>query len=84
MELRKRVQVNIAIVDSHLPTESCRVQPQVAMCELHAFGTRGCATRVVNGRCRIFIRSPGLGFNTKAHQNLVGLGTDDEFVFALN
>ena len=54
------------------------------MCELHAFGTCGCATRVVDGRGRIFIWSPGFRFNTKAHQNLVGLGTDDEFVFALN
>ena len=54
------------------------------MRELHTFGTRRCATCVVDGRGRVFIWSPGLRFNTKAHENLVGLGTDDEFVFALN
>ena len=84
MELWQRVQVNITIIDAHLPTESCCDQPQVTMRELHALRSCRGATRVVDGCGGIFIRSPRLGFDTKAHQNYVGLGTDDEFVFALN
>ena len=84
MELWKRVQVHIAIVDTHLPTESCCVQPQVAMRELHTFGSSRCATRVVDRCGGVFIGNPGFGFNPEAHENLIRCSADDEFVFALN
>ena len=54
------------------------------MCELYAFGTCRCAAGVVDRCSCVFIGSPILGFDTKAHQNFVGLGTNNEFVFALN
>ena len=84
MKLWERVQVNIAIIDAHLPTESCRVQPQVSMRELHTFRTSGRATCVVDRCCGVFVGGPGFWFNAITQQNLVRLGTDDEFVFALN
>ena len=58
MELWERVQVNIAVVDVHLPTKDCSVDPQVAMRKLHTLRTRCCSTGVVDGCSGIFIWHP--------------------------
>ena len=64
VEHRERVEVHVAIGDAALPSERGRVDPDVAVRELHALGTRGRATRVVDGGGRVFVGlAPGLRFH---------------------
>ena len=58
MELRQGMQIDIAIIDTHLPTKGGRIQPQVAMRELNALRACSRATGVVDCGGGIFVGSP--------------------------
>ena len=60
VELRQRVQVDVAVVDAQLPAERGGVQPDVAMGELHALGPRRGAAGVVDGGRGVLVVDPGL------------------------
>ncbi|CAB4595451.1 unannotated protein [freshwater metagenome] len=84
MELGERVQVHVAVVHAHLPAEGGRVQPQVAMGQLHTLGARGGAAGVVDGGGGVLVGGPCCRFHSESHQRVVGLLTDDELVLALH
>ncbi len=48
VEHRQRVQVHVAVGHADVPAERHRVDPQVAVGQLHALGARGGAARVVD------------------------------------
>ena len=58
MEHRQRVQVDVAIGHARVPAERRRVDPHVAVRELHALRPRRRAARVVDGRGRVFVGRP--------------------------
>ena len=84
MELRERVQVHVAIVDSHLPAERGRVQPQVAVSQLHALGSSGRSAGVVDGGGGVFVGSPCFRLHSVSHQGIIGAIADDELVLAFD
>jgi hypothetical protein len=78
MELGQSVQIHVAVVHAHLPSERRRVDPQIAVRQLHAFRPGGCSAGVVDRRSRIFVGCPRPGFDAELVQRLVGFGADDE------
>ncbi len=84
VELRERVQVDVAIADPEVPAERRGVQPDVAMRDLHAFGPRRRARRVVDGRRRVLIAFPRLRLDAEAHDLGIGLAPDHESSLALD
>jgi len=58
MELRECVKVHIAIVDAELPAERDRVQPDVAVRQLHTLRSCSGAASVVDRCSRILVVSP--------------------------
>ena len=68
VEHRQRVQVDVAVGGGGVQAEGDRVDPEVAMGELHALGTRGRARGVVDRRGRVLVRRlprHGIAFGTQ-------------------
>ena len=84
VELRKRVQVDVSIAYPGVPAKRRGVQPDCAMAELYTLGTRRGSACVVDGCRCVFIRFPRGRRDAVAVEQLVGFGTDDHLVFALN
>ena len=78
MEHRQGVQVHVVVVHAGLPPEDGRVDPAVAVRELHALGPRGRAARVVDRGGGVLVGIPRLGLDALAEQFPVGFGADDE------
>ena len=76
MKLRQCVQVRLSVVDTHVPTKRCSVEPQIAMCELHSLWPSSSSTRVIDCCRCIFIRRPRLWLSIKFVENLVRLGSN--------
>ena len=83
VEHRQRVQVDVAVVDRRLPAEDRRVEPVVAVRQLHALGPRGGAGRVVDRRGRALVALPRLGLGRRA-PDLVVVLAEDERALALD
>ncbi len=60
VELRQRVQVDVAVADAELPPERRRVQPDVAVRQLHALRSRRRAAGVVDRGGGVFVVRPRL------------------------
>ena len=60
VELRQRVQVHVAIVDAEVPAERRRVQPDVAVGQLHALRSGRRAAGVVDRRGGVLVGRPRL------------------------
>ena len=60
VELRQRVQVDVAVADAHVPAERRGVEPDVAVGELHALGPGRRARRVVDRRRGVLVARPRL------------------------
>ena len=43
VELGEGVQVNVTVVNAHVPAENRSIEPHIAMCELHAFRASRCS-----------------------------------------
>ena len=63
VEHRQRVQIDVAVCCRCVQGESGRVDPDVAVGDLHALGPRGGAGGVVDGRGRRLVRLPHLGLD---------------------
>ena len=61
VEHRERVQEHVAVADAGVPPERGRVQPAVALRELHALGPGRRPRGVVHGAAGVLVRLPALG-----------------------
>ena len=84
MKLWERVQVNIAVVDIHLPTKDCGVHPQTSVRQLHTFRPSRGSARVVNCGGRIFIGFPWHWLSVKLVQHCIRFCANNEFMLRLN
>ncbi len=73
VEHRQRVEVDVAVRHRGLPAEHRRVEPVVAMGQLHALGPRRGAGRVVDRRGRALVACPRLGLVGRAPDLVVVL-----------
>jgi hypothetical protein len=78
MKLRQGVQVHIAIVHPEMPTERGRVDPEIAMGQLHPLRTGSGATGVVDRRRGVLVGLPDLRLGFESHQFVVRYGADDQ------
>ena len=84
MKLRQRVQIDIAVRQSEVQAKCGGIDPQVAMGQLHALGSRSGAAGVVDGCRGVFIGFPWKWLCIEAHELGIGLGSDDELALALH
>ena len=79
VEHRQRVQVHVPVGHLHVHREGDRVQPDVAVGELHSLRPRGRAARVVDRGGGVLVGlGPWFGLGVELEQRLVGLGADRE------
>ncbi len=64
VEHRQRVQEYVAVGQGDVQAEGDRVDPDVAVRDLHALGARGRARGVVDAGSRVLVRLPGPGRDT--------------------
>ena len=82
VELGERVQVDVAIVDPHVPAERRGVDPDVPVRQLDALRAGRRARRVVDRGGRRLVGFPRSWFHPEAEQDVVGLRSDDPAVLA--
>ena len=79
VELGEGMQIDVSVVNAHMPAENCSIEPHIAMCELHAFRASRCSRGVVNRCRRVFIWFPCDGLDVITHQLVIGFRSDDPF-----
>jgi hypothetical protein len=84
VELREGVQVHVAVAHADVPAERGRVEPDVAVRQLHPLGPRRRPRRVVDGGRGVLVGVPWPRLHPVAHQRGVGLGADHELALALD
>jgi hypothetical protein len=78
------VQVHVAVGDRRLPAERGRVDPEVAVGQLHALGPGGGARGVVDRGGGVLVPVPLPGLGAIAQQLGVGLVADDHRALGLD
>ena len=84
MKLGKSMQVDVAIIDSHVPTKRCCVQPNIAVGQLDTFRPCSSATGVVDRRSCIFVWRPRPWLCGIVVQQFITFRSDDETMFGRN
>ena len=84
VEHRQRVEVHVAVGHAGVPAERRRVEPHVAVRELHTLRTGRGATRVVDGGGGVLVGVPRPRLDAEAQQLVVAVGADHEAVRRLH
>ena len=84
VELGEGVQIDVTVVHTHVPAEDRRVQPDVAVGQLHPLRASRGAGGVVDGGRRVLVALPGLGLDVELHEDRIALGADRPLHLALD